>query len=131
MARATGFISRRSVLAAAVAGTALLASWSPASAQTTGAGTTDAAPNVCEKLGPTNAGVQCAMRELDKRIAADRAAAASAREQDACGKYLLQGVSDRKWTLQEILVQANGKFTPENVCGVARQRGYGRSAALN
>jgi hypothetical protein len=97
-------------------------------------------PPPCQKLGPTKAGVDCALKELDRRIndakarakaaeeqaAAADADAAASREQDACGQYLLKGVADRKWMQPEILAEAGGKFTPQNVCEIARRHGYVR-----
>jgi hypothetical protein len=95
-------------------------------AQTASAG----GPANCNRLGPTTAGVKCAIKELDHRIGAANATAAAAREQDACGQFLLKGVADKKWTQAEILAQAGGKFTPGNVCEVAKRRGFDRRASL-
>src|ERR1700731_3010149 len=102
-------------------------------AQTASAG----GPANCNRLGPTDSGVKCAIKELDHRIGAANAAAAAAKKEGAasdlakaCIGFLTQGVADKKWTQPEILAQVGGKLTAENACAVARNQGFDQKASL-
>jgi hypothetical protein len=120
-----------------VAGAVMLASLGTSSAfgQQKHSATADAVPSCSPNC--TQADVDRAIRDLDARTKAAKARGAEADRKGAaaaaakeCGDFLLKGVANKKWTQPQILAEAGGRFTSDNVCLVARKHGYEQRAAL-
>jgi hypothetical protein len=143
---------RKKATAFATAATLLGAPFGFTAASAEDATSNSSPSSTCTRLGPTDAGVHCAIKQMDKDIAdakgrsaaADKRAAtadaqvsaadtkmAIAAAAKACLRYLADGEDKGRWSHPEILAQAGGKFTLENVCVVARKRGYEQKASLN
>jgi hypothetical protein len=95
--------------------------------------------DACAHFGnKTDAGIRCALRELDKSIAQDKRDAAKAREQGAaaaevskCVDFLTAGVKSGTIKKDEVLKRVGGKLDDANACPAAEAYGYKRKAQVD
>jgi hypothetical protein len=119
---------RRAAFAAAFLGASALASF-PAAAQTVSA---SGGSPACAPVKDAIRGIKCEINESVRRTDAANTRADAAAVVKACSDYLLKGIADKKWTQPQLLAEApGGKFTPDNVCGVAMKHGYDRRASVD
>ena len=63
-------------------------------------------------------------KDAEERSAKAQAETARALTGKACADVLLAGIAAGKWKRDALLDEAGGKFTDDNVCPIARKRGF-------
>jgi hypothetical protein len=87
-----------------------------------------------EKAKNYNAAIHCEIGEMKRRTDEAKERERQAKQTDGCIGFLKQGAADNKWSMDDVRAEVgkrspDGKATPEIVCAIARDRGYGRTTA--
>lgn len=112
---------RGAFAAAAIAGASLLATFSAAAQDAKGS-------PACAPIADAMQGIQCEVKQLDKRIDAANKRGVEADAVTNCVKFLTAGIRNGAFPKEEILQKAGGKVNETNACPIAKAYGFGRKA---